>query len=89
LPKKPKKTQIISNIIYYPLYFVIVRKFKSPFSKKAKIFYNFDVFIGGKPDDITVIVSHLTYNEKYFYDSSANTSTTDNNDKSDDMLELI
>jgi hypothetical protein len=41
--------------------------------------------LGGKPDDITVIVSHLTQNEKNYYDSSANTSTTDQNEKMEDF----
>jgi hypothetical protein len=38
-----------------------------------KIFY-----LGGKPDDITVIVAQITTKEKVFYDTSCNTSTTDN-----------
>jgi hypothetical protein len=55
----------------------------SPFAKKAK--ENNYFYLGGKPDDITVIVSQLTSNDKQFYDTSANTSTTDNNEKIDEI----
>lgn len=55
----------------------------SPFAKKAK--ENNYFYLGGKPDDITVIVSQLTNSDKQFYDSSANTSHTDNDEKIEEV----
>ena len=55
----------------------------SPFEKKAK--ENNYFYLGGKPDDITVIVSQLTNSDKQFYDSSANTSHTDNDEKIEEV----
>lgn len=55
----------------------------SPFAKKAK--ENNYFYLGGKPDDITVIVSQLTNSDKKFYDSSANTSHTDNDEKIEEV----
>lgn len=56
----------------------------SPFAKKAQ--ENNKYYCGGKPDDITVIVAHVTTKEKDYM--SANTSTTDN-DKIDDDFKKI
>jgi hypothetical protein len=55
----------------------------SPFAKKAK--ENNYFYLGGKPDDITVIVSQLTNSDKQFYDSSGNTSHTDNDEKIEEV----
>jgi len=55
----------------------------SPFAKKAK--ENNYFYLGGKPDDITVIISQLTNSDKQFYDSSGNTSHTDNDEKIEEV----
>ncbi len=56
----------------------------SPFAKKAK--ENNFYYIGGKPDDITVIVSQISNRDRLINDSSTNTSTTDNNERIEDYL---
>jgi hypothetical protein len=56
------------------------KTYLSPFAKKAQ--ENKKPYLGGKPDDITVIVALVTNNENLY--TSENTSTTDH-DKLDEF----
>lgn len=80
MQRKRKKNQNQSKLMN--LYFN--RNYFSPFAKKAKEYNKY--WTGGKKDDITVIVSHITNKDKFYYDSSTNTSLTDTNEKNDDFL---
>jgi hypothetical protein len=52
------------------------KNYFSPFAKKAQ--ENKKFYIGGKPDDITVIVAYVSINNNDFgFATSENTSTTD------------
>jgi serine/threonine protein phosphatase PrpC len=59
------------------------KNYFSPFAKKAQ--GNKRYYLGGKPDDITIIISYVTLssNSEYTNPMSENTSTTDH-DKLED-----
>ena len=56
----------------------------SPFAKQARL-YNY-YYIGGKPDDITIIISQVTNRENKYSDNSVDTSTTEDNEKNEEFL---
>jgi hypothetical protein len=54
-----KETYDLLWIPYYLLLLIRNRKYDSPFAQRAKQSYGRRVYIGGKSDDITVVVGEV------------------------------